>query len=199
MDITYTVYCDTSAAYYDHYAEYFGPLPVGPLKVGIAQYASRLIPRSTFQSSNAMISFANTVRSIVEQGVMFMGIGLDVSRGATSGYNAVLPAWRNALVHAVLTTTWSFDPAEWPLMLENQRFMTSDIMPAIESITPGSGSYMSEGDFRQPDFEKVFYGTNYGTLLAIKHSYDPDGLLYVTKGVGSERWTVAEDGRMCLI
>jgi hypothetical protein len=34
-------------------------------------------------------------------------------------------------------------------------------------------------------------------LLAIKEKWDPTGLLYATKGVKSEAWTVAEDGRMC--
>ena len=55
----------------------------------------------------------------------------------------------------------------------------------------------NEGDWRQPNFQEAFWGTNYARLLAIKEKYDPLDFFYVTAGVGSEVWAVAEDGRMC--
>jgi hypothetical protein len=75
--------------------------------------------------------------------------------------------------------------------------MTKDIMPLIEAATPGSGSYVNEGDWRQPNFQTTFWGANYQRLLEVKRKWDPSNLFYATVGVGSEAWTVRSDGRMC--
>ncbi|KAL2195083.1 hypothetical protein P885DRAFT_41417 [Corynascus similis CBS 632.67] len=195
LGVKHTSEYSQSATYYDHYDKYFGPLPVGNIQVGIAQYGGRLVPLSAFQNNPAGMSEVS--RYIAEKGVTWIGVGTDVSQFSTNGANSVLPAWRTPLVHATLTTPWSFDPADWDQMLANQRLMTDDIMPHIEGVTPGSGSYINEADFRQPNFQEVFFGSNYQSLLCIKQRYDPDGFFWATKAVGSEKWTVANDGRMC--
>lgn len=82
-------------------------------------------------------------------------------------------------------------------MLANQRLMTDELLPPLQRLTPGGGAYLNEGDFRQSDFQQVFYGSNYGRLRAIKDKYDPDGIFYAITAVGSEAWTPAEDGRLC--
>jgi len=181
--------------YYDHYNTFFGPLPGGNIQVGISQIGGRLIPLKTVQENRTAL--LATARSIIEKNVMWIGFATNVSSFGTQSQNSVLPAWRDALVHAFLLTPWSFDPAEWDQMLANQLLMTDTIMPAIEAVTPGSGSYMNEGDFHQPDFQTVFFGSNYDALLKIKRKYDPDFFFYATKAVGSETWTVSNDGRMC--
>jgi Berberine and berberine like len=35
----------------------------------------------------------------------------------------------------------------------------------------------------------LFWGSNYAMLLAVEEKYDPDGLFFVHRGVGSERWS----------
>jgi FAD/FMN-containing dehydrogenase len=57
---------------------------------------------------------------------------------------------------------------------------------------PGAGSYVSESDYFQSDWQASFWGTNYPKLAAVKKKYDPDGLFFVHHGVGSEAWS--EDG-----
>lgn len=195
LGISYTAGYVESSSYYNHYNQFFGPLPDGDIDVGIAQYGGRLIPRSAVQANTT--DFADTLRFIAEQGVTFIGVGTDVSSFATYEQNGVTPAWRSNLIHATLTTPWSFDPADWDEMLANQDLMTDTIMPAIEEVTPGSGAYMNEANFRQPDFQEVFFGDKYDALLSIKEKFDPDRLFWATKAVGSEYWSVAEDGRMC--
>lgn len=195
LGVNYTATYTESATYYDHYNTYFGPLPNGAIEVGIAQYGGRLIPRSAVQSNNT--KFHDTLRFVAEQGVTFIGVGTDVSKSATVEQNGVLPAWRDALVHATLTTVWSWDPADWDDMLGKQMLMTDTIVPALEAVTPGSGAYMNEADFRQKDFQATFFGAKYDKLLSIKRKYDPDNFFYATAAVGSEIWTVAESGRMC--
>lgn len=75
--------------------------------------------------------------------------------------------------------------------------MTDVLLPRLEQLTPGGGAYLNEGDFQQPNFQEVFYGGNYERLLEIKNKYDPNHIFYATTGVGSESWTVSNDGRMC--
>lgn len=82
-------------------------------------------------------------------------------------------------------------------MIDLQARMTYKFIPQLEAVTPGSGAYINEADFRQPKWQDTFYGVNYKRLLAIKNQVDPHHLLYALKAVGSEVWTVAENGNMC--
>jgi hypothetical protein len=164
--------------------------------VGIAQYGGRLIPRSTITNLNSDLTA--TVRNITEHGVTFIGVAVNVSSPAiTSGvYNAVLPQWRNTLVDVTLTLPWNFT-APWSDMIALQDQMTNEVIPQIEAVTPGSGAYMNEADWRQPNWQEDFFGVNYDQLLCIKNDWDPNNLFYAVTTVGSEAWTVAENGRMC--
>jgi hypothetical protein len=54
------------------------------------------------------------------------------------------------------------------------------------------GSYVSESNFFEANWQQSFWGSNYARLLAVKSHYDPDGLFFVHHGVGSEEWS--EDG-----
>lgn len=82
-------------------------------------------------------------------------------------------------------------------MIKLQDLMTNVIMPKVEAVTPGSGAYVNEADFRQPNYQDVFWGDNYKDLLEVKEKWDPEHFFFVPKGVGSEIWSIAEDGRMC--
>lgn len=190
LGINYTASYSEFNTYYDHYDKYFGPLPLGNIKVGIAQYAARLIPR------NVTASISSTWRAVVEQGVTWIGVGTSVDSFGTTATTSVHPAWRNALVHATLTLPWNFT-APWSDAFATQDKMTNVIVPMVEEATPGSGAYVNEADFRQPNFQTTFWGDNYAKLLSIKNKFDPNSLFYATVGVGSEAWTVANDGRMC--
>lgn len=59
-------------------------------------------------------------------------------------------------------------------------------MDVIRAITPGSGSYMNETDYFEPDWHRSFWGANYPRLLEIKQAYDPAEVFGVHHGVGSE-------------
>lgn len=51
-----------------------------------------------------------------------------------------------------------------------------------------SGAYSNEADVREPNFQRTFFGDNYGRLRGVKRRYDPDGMFIVGAGVGSEEW-----------
>ncbi len=67
-------------------------------------------------------------------------------------------------------------------------------MRVIRDATPGSGSYVNEADYFEPDWQQSFWGENYQQLLEAKRKYDPEGLFYCHHCVGSEGWS--SDG-MC--
>jgi len=139
LKISYTATYSQSATYTEHYDKYFGPLPFGNIQVGIAQYGGRLIPRATLEKNNG--NFMAAARKITENGVTFIGVGTNVSPFKKGVSNSVLPAWRDAIVHATLTTPWSFT-APWADMIALQDKMTKVVMPQIEAVTPNSGVYM---------------------------------------------------------
>ena len=62
----------------------------------------------------------------------------------------------------------------------------------LRKLAPNPGSYVSESDFFEKDWQHAFWGENYPRLRAVKAKYDPDGLFFVHHGVGSEEWS--DDG-----
>lgn len=65
-------------------------------------------------------------------------------------------------------------------------------MEALLRVAPGAGSYFSESNFFEPDWQASFWSSNYPRLAEVKQTYDPDGLFFVHHGVGSEAWS--DDG-----
>jgi FAD/FMN-containing dehydrogenase len=59
----------------------------------------------------------------------------------------------------------------------------------LRKVVPAPGSYLSESDYFEADWQRSFWGSNYPRLLAAKNRYDPDGLFFAHHGVGSERWS----------
>lgn len=188
--VNYTSTYSDFGTYYEHYDKYFGPLPVGSIQVGIAQYAARLIPRSVVGA------IAPTWKAVVQKGATWIGVGTNVKPFDSREKSSVHPAWRDAIVHATLTLPWSFS-APWSDAIAAQEKMTSEIMPLVEAATPGSGAYVNEGDWRQPNFQETFWGANYERLLRVKKKWDSSDFFYATVGVGSEAWSIRHDGRMC--
>lgn len=166
----------------------------GEIGVGQAQYGGWLIPRSVVKNKNDDLTEA--YRYILEDGGTFIGVGLNVSRALVGDVdNAILPAWRDALIDTTITTPWKWDvPQE---MLAEQRKMTDKYIKRLTDLSPDSGAYMNEGDFRQPNFQKYFYGDNYSKLRQVKAKYDPNDLFYAVTAVGSDEWTQLGDGRLC--
>jgi FAD/FMN-containing dehydrogenase len=65
-------------------------------------------------------------------------------------------------------------------------------MGELLRVAPGAGSYVSESDYFEAQWQASFWGSNYGKLAAVKRAYDPEGLFWVRHGVGSEAWS--DDG-----
>lgn len=184
----------STLSYYDHYDKYMGPLPWGHIEVSAYNFGSRLIPKSLLEDD--LDTFVSAIKKLNAGGVLAVGSAA-AYKAPFSVNNAVLPAWRDAYIQMQLTTPYSNKAADRAKMESAQRQMTNEFNPELASITPGSGAYMNEADFREPNWKKEWFGDNYEKLLAVKRKYDPENLLYMFKGVGSDAWNVASDGRMC--
>lgn len=181
-------------SYRDHYDRYMGPLPRGSYEVNRYQFGGRLIPRSVVEGNTE--SLVKVYSELAASGVLLAGSSANYRKPSGAPDNAVLPAWRDAITQLQLITNWN-SSAPWANMEAAQKRMTEEFMPKIQAITPGSGSYMNEADFRQPDWKPTFFGSNLKRLEDIKRKYDPRGAFYIFKGVGSDQWTVSANGRMC--
>ncbi len=59
----------------------------------------------------------------------------------------------------------------------------------LRKVAPAGGSYVSESNYFNPNWQQDFWGGNYPRLLEVKLRYDPKGLFFVHHGVGSEDWS----------
>lgn len=76
-----------------------------PLEVGTAQYGGRLIPRSVVEGNASALTAAIRMINERESAPLFIGLGLNVNASVAGGVkNAVLPAWRETLIDAVVAT-----------------------------------------------------------------------------------------------
>ena len=184
--------------YVQHYNYYIG-LPYGNDPSNQVT-GSRLIPRSVIL--NRTSEFTAALKSITsDPNYTIIGTGLNVTNkvtGNSPGFNSVLPAWRETLAHLVISGSWNYT-ASWNDNLQIENRMTSTMVPSLIDITPGSGTYMNEANFQQASWKQDFYGSNYPKLRAIKRKYDPRDLFYAVTAVGSDAWSVSDNGRICRV
>lgn len=65
-------------------------------------------------------------------------------------------------------------------------------MSELRRVIPNAGSYVSESNYFEVDWQRSFWGANYSRLLSVKRRYDPGELFFVRHGVGTEAWS--DDG-----
>ncbi|EKD12923.1 FAD binding domain protein [Drepanopeziza brunnea f. sp. 'multigermtubi' MB_m1] len=192
--------------FYDWFSAAFGPLPLGIFPVG-GLTASRLFPRKAVASQPKKVNDA--LRNTVASGTFHLAcLGLNAnissasasstssSRPAAPPVNAVHPAWRETLMHCIVIADW-----DWTIpsstMVAREAELTARVVPALEAVTPGSGTYLNEANFLQPHWQREFYGANYPRLLDVKRRLDPEGVFYARTAVGSEAWDADREGRLC--
>ncbi|KAK8018590.1 hypothetical protein PG991_007780 [Apiospora marii] len=197
LGVPYNVSTHQSANYLAQLRRDYGPFPNGPFMTS-GLLSSRLVPRDVViepKSNAALTEKLRDTASGSEYVILMQALN---ASGPPVADNAVLPAWRTAVVQAILSTSW-----DWTVPLEEmerrERVLADEITPAFMAVTPGSGSYLNEANFVQKEWQAQFYGANYETLLGIKLRHDPDGLFYATHAVGSESWSPDEKGRLCHI
>lgn len=110
--------------------------------------------------------------------------------------NSLNPAWRDTVLHVITQRSWddSFEPEEINELVDD---MTYSRVNQLRVLEPTSGAYINEPNFQEPGWQWSFYGPNYGRLREIKRAVDADDLFWCPMCVGSERWTLSDDGTLC--
>ncbi|KAF1953554.1 FAD binding domain protein [Byssothecium circinans] len=135
------------------------------------------------------------LRTINEKGGIVSGLSVNVSKMPAIP-NSVSPGWRSSPMNLVVGLLW--DDTDWNANIESQRLITEEFIPALDRVSEQPPSaYMNEADPREPNWQSVFYGSNYEELLRIKKNYDPYDLFWARTAVGSESWVEGSDGRLC--
>ena len=198
----YSLNITSFATYYEHVESYFGPLPYGSIPA--AQLTGgRLIPRSVVQ--NDISTLMSAIKKITAlPGFNFAGTAHNVSHGVANNEpdcNAVLPAWRTALLSLAIPAFWNFTAPleENDAREQTMREVVDLLLKSIGGEGKETGVYMNEADFEQEDWKNAFYGANYRKLLEVKEKYDPQGLFWVRTGVGSDAWVEDGEGRLCRV
>lgn len=134
LAVPFTVEYTEFDSYLGHYSTFMGPLPYGNIGAEEYQFGSRLISRDDIADNSS--SLQTVLRNITENGVLLVGISLDVSEPYTSGLvnNSVLPAWRDALSHTYLTTAWN-STAPFSDMVALANRMTDEFLPLLDSCS----------------------------------------------------------------
>ncbi|KAK0722675.1 hypothetical protein B0T26DRAFT_750045 [Lasiosphaeria miniovina] len=182
-------------------------LPASPLSA--TRYRSRLFPRANWATDPIFESTMAAIRSAVEDGrYIFHGLSIGPT-AAIAGYPgrtaAVNPAWREAVLHAILITSQPAGLTAQAARDEEARIQA--YMRVWRAVSPGAGAYMNEADPGEPDWQQAFYGANYPRLLAIKRRRDPWGVFWAQTTVGSDAWEVrtldgyprSQNGRLCRV
>ncbi|KAF2738971.1 FAD-binding domain-containing protein [Polyplosphaeria fusca] len=167
-------------------------------------FGSRLFPRSNFASETGRNLTFSVLRSTVEGGQMVLGFATSPTLAkAGNPDNAVNPAWRNAVLHAITGRRWDAKSSTTDI-LSVRRSFTNGTMQKWRDVTPGSGSYLNEADRLEPNWQQSFWGSKYERLLQIKKDNDPRDVFWAANAVGSEGWTVEsvdglpnENGKLC--
>lgn len=166
--------------------------------------ASRLFPKSNWQSTTALNATFEAVKYAVEQGGVLLAFQIAATKLTSNTVNSVNPAWRQTCMHAILGISWDANATDATIAARSN-ILTNDWMAKWRNASPDAGAYMSEADISEPNFQKAFYGSNYDRLYSIKQAVDPKGLFYAPTGVGSENWVIqdqiagipTQNGRLC--
>ena len=104
---------------------------------------------------------------------------------------AVLDAFALAIIHGRGPSAYPEIAGHAPDLARARRDanMITRATAELRKLVPNPGSYVSESDFFEKNWQHAFWGENYPRLRAVKAKYDPDGLFFVHHGVGTEEWS----------
>ncbi|KAF7363104.1 Fad binding domain protein [Mycena venus] len=141
LGVNYVTATNTYSGYLEAYntLTFLKDFAVADILVG-----SRLLPRSLWEDSAKLQSLQSTIRSIVEDGTAAVDFIIRPTlQVAGNPNNAVLPAWRNAERHFAVVIPL-VDGESQADVLTNQNRITTEFIPELKQLTPGSGSYNNE-------------------------------------------------------
>ncbi|HSC00992.1 MAG TPA: FAD-binding oxidoreductase [Burkholderiaceae bacterium] len=134
-------------------------------------------------------------------------LGLHFNKGLAGASPAVIAAARQTAINPAALDAFALvimgaeEQPAYPNVAGHEPDVTSarqhrqavaQAMSHLRGLVPEAGSYVSESDYFEADWQRSHWGANYARLAALKAAYDPNDLFIVHHGVGSERWS--DDG-----
>ncbi|KAI7087486.1 hypothetical protein KC356_g4124 [Hortaea werneckii] len=162
---------------------------------------SRLLPVRSLTDNKDFL--ARTLQAVGPRGDYTDGpvSNFDISGTVTCGskpshLSSLNPSWDDAVVQLISSVSW-----DWTVSKSDAENLTWDVTnrkgAALRSLAPDSGAYFNEHDPNEPDWQYTLFGDNYPRLQGLKRRFDPDGMQYCHHCVGSDEWTLREDGKLC--
>ncbi|KAK2729117.1 FAD binding domain protein, partial [Colletotrichum kahawae] len=201
-DAASEVTVSSNITYFADWFTVYKMLPVAALSGaagGGGATVSRLLPAAPLNDVQRMAQVLEAVGPRAEpssSGISNPTIAGGMIASSVLVDNALNPAWRDAIVHFLVTRSWD-DSIAYPQVAYAVDDATDRAGGALRSLAPESGAYINEADDREPDWQKTFWGPNYDRLRDIKKKYDPDSIQWCHRCVGSEDWVELMDGRLC--
>ncbi|RSL93328.1 hypothetical protein CDV31_014764 [Fusarium ambrosium] len=144
---------------------------------GAAASAFRLLPESALNEDieklARVLELIGPSDEASKAGVSNPSIAGSMTASSVAVDNALNPAWRDTVLHLIAKESWK---DSLPYTQANA---------ALDDMTNVKGALCA--------------GPSYEKLLDIKHKYDPDGVFWCKKCVGSEVWVEQLDGELCRI
>jgi hypothetical protein len=206
LGVNYSATFTEFPSYYTHWTTFVSSGPVGAYWQG----SSRLVPLNIFSDAENLADFMKAQRRLADLGV-FAGVTAVAPRKRTGFANAVFPAWRDAVGLYGMLVGWSDDPAQWSEMQEMQEQVDQEMTPIMVNATGGwagignmgTGMYLNEASWNITNWSNEFFGENLARLEAVKGKWDPNGVFWGLRLVGSDGRKVhgqprdIGDGRLC--
>lgn len=174
--------------------------------------ASRLVPQSAFTDSDQRSTIISLIRDALATQNSIIAYNFASNSSGHLVSSARHPAWNNAASHLMvgfavdsLSPTPDDEFAKSSLSLTNNVYAPWREFFDKTAEGDNNAAYMSEADILEPDWQRIFYGSNYETLKDIKEMNDPYELMWVITGVASEGWEIrgqiegmpTQNGRLC--
>ncbi|KAI6822147.1 FAD/FMN-containing isoamyl alcohol oxidase MreA [Hortaea werneckii] len=166
--------------------------------------ASRLWPRTNWDNETILNTTFDAIRSSADAGLTTIAFNQAPTWAAGGKQDtAVNPAWRETICHMISSVSWPMYASVEEQMQIRHNF-TFYHMQRWRDASPGAGSYLSESDRLEPNFQWAFYGNYYPKLLELKRKFDPKNVFWAATAVGSEFFQVEsvdglpnENGPLC--
>ncbi|KAF2094169.1 FAD-binding domain-containing protein [Rhizodiscina lignyota] len=144
---------------------------------------SRLIPRDILASTESINTFtAGFDAAAALSELAFFKTAPPSSKN--TGDTSVNPAWYSTAMHFIAGPGWP--PGTPQALTDALQEGARNGLAKVANVLDVQAAYTNEADWAEPNWQSVFYGSNYNKLLQIKQKYDPDNLFTCWKCVGSD-------------
>ncbi|KAL6699316.1 hypothetical protein J3F84DRAFT_393583 [Trichoderma pleuroticola] len=153
--------------------------------------ASRLFPKDVWNDAEGFEKSFQAIRRVSDAGYDLTAFAVAPGNPFNVD-NAANPALRHNIGFFSTGIFLPENPTPAELAATQSKVM-NDLVQPWRDAAPASkfgGSYLNEGNAKEPNWQQDFFGSNYPRLLNIKRQWDPAGVFYAVAGVGSENWEV---------